>query len=171
MDGAEVHQGNGKMNRSYRYKKNQAGFTLIELMIVVVIVGILASVAIPSYTSYITDARRQGAVQEMLKIASSQEQHFMDNKAYASSLVDLGYVAGTVGMDVSGAIVGATDASAVYNFTISSTTNSTSGIIRAYTVSAIPKASQLDRDTECATLTLTEAGAKTAAGVTSNECW
>jgi type IV pilus assembly protein PilE len=159
------------MNRLYRNKKDQAGFTLIEQMIVVVVIAILASVAIPSYTGYITDARRQGAVQEMLKIGSSQEQHFMDNKAYGSSLVDLGYAAATVGIDASGARTSATDASAVYNFTISSTTTSTSGIIRAYTISAVPKASQLERDTECATLTLTEAGAKTAAGVTNNECW
>ena len=69
------------MNRLYRNKKNQAGFTLIELMIVVVVIAILASVAIPSYTGYITDARRQGAVQEMLKIASAQEQFFLDTKA------------------------------------------------------------------------------------------
>jgi type IV pilus assembly protein PilE len=159
------------MNRLYRNKKNQAGFTLIELMIVVVIIAILASVAIPSYTGYITDARRQGAVQEMLKIASAQEQFFMDNKAYASTLVALGYDAQPIGTDVNGAIVSATDESAMYNFSISSTTTSTSGIIRAYTVSAIPKAAQLERDTECATLTLTEAGVKKADGVISSECW
>jgi type IV pilus assembly protein PilE len=159
------------MNRLYRNKKNQAGFTLIELMIVVVVIAILASVAIPSYTGYITDARRQGAVQEMLKIASAQEQFYMDNKAYASTLVALGYDAQPIGTDVNGAIVPATDESAMYNFAISSTTTSTSGIIRAYTVSAIPKAAQLERDTECATLTLTEAGVKKADGVISSECW
>lgn len=159
------------MNRLYRNKKNQAGFTLIELMIVVVVIAILASVAIPSYTGYITDARRQGAVQEMLKIASAQEQFFMDNKAYASTLVALGYDAQPIGTDVNGAIVPATDASAMYNFAISSTTTSTSGLIRAYTVSASPKAAQYDRDTECATLTLTEAGVKKAAGVINSDCW
>jgi type IV pilus assembly protein PilE len=159
------------MNRLYGNKKNQAGFTLIELMIVVVVIAILASVAIPSYTGYITDARRQGAVQEMLKIASAQEQFFMDNKAYASTLVSLGYDAQPIGTDVNGAIVSATDASAVYNFSISSTTTSTSGIIRAYTVSAIPKAAQYDRDTDCATMTLTQAGVKKADGVINSECW
>jgi type IV pilus assembly protein PilE len=159
------------MNRLYRSKKNQAGFTLIELIIVVVVIAILASVAIPSYTGYITDARRQGAVQEMLKIASAQEQFFMDNKAYASTLVALGYDAQPIGTDANGAIVPAADASAMYNFDISSTTTSTSGVIRAYTVSAVPKIAQLERDTECATLTLTEAGVKTADGALNSECW
>jgi type IV pilus assembly protein PilE len=159
------------MNKSYRYKNIQAGFTLIELMIVVVVVAILASVAIPSYTGYVTDARRQGAVQEVLTIASRQEQHFLDNKAYASSLTQLGYSAQPIGTNENGAIVTATDASAKYNFAISSTTASTSGTIRAYTVSAIPKSSQFTRDTECGTLTITEADVRLAAGVVNESCW
>ena len=159
------------MNRSYRYKNIQAGFTLVELMIVVVVVAILASVAIPSYTSYVMRAHRQGAVQEMLTIASRQEQHFMDNKAYASTIVDLGYSAQPIGTDDNGAVVDASDSSALYTFEISSTTASTSGIIRAYTVSAIPRGTQATRDSGCGTLTITEAGVKKAGGVINDECW
>ena len=159
------------MNKSYGYKNRQTGFTLVELMIVVVVIAILASVAVPSYTGYVTDARRQGAAQELLTIASRQEQHFMDNKAYATSLTQLGYSAQPIGTDDNGAYVGATDASAQYTFAITSTTASTSGVIRAFTVSAIPKASQLSRDTECGTLTLTEAGLRMAGGAQNSDCW
>jgi len=159
------------MNKSYRYKNRQTGFTLVELMIVVVVIAILASVAIPSYSGYVTDARRQGAAQEMLTIASRQEQHFLDNKAYATTLTQLGYSAQPIGTDENGAYVGATDASAMYTFAITSTTATTSGTIRAYTVSAIPKGSQLSRDSECGTLTLNEAGVRTADGASNPECW
>ena len=159
------------MNKSYRYKHSQAGFTLVELMVVVMVIAILASVAIPSYSGYVTDARRQGAAQEMLTIASRQEQHFLDNKAYATTLTQLGYSAQPIGTDENGAYVGATDASAMYTFAITSTTATTSGTIRAYTVSAIPKGSQLSRDSECATLTLNEAGVRTADGASNPECW
>jgi len=159
------------MNKSYRYKNRQTGFTLVELMIVVVVIAILASVAIPSYSGYVTDARRQGAAQEMLTIASRQEQHFLDNKAYATTLTQLGYSAQPIGTDENGAYVGATDASAMYTFAITSTTATTSGTIRAYTVSAIPKGSQLSRDSECGTLTLNEAGVRTAGGASNPECW
>jgi type IV pilus assembly protein PilE len=166
-----VHQGHGKMNNLYGYRNIQAGFTLIELMIVVVVIAILASVGIPSYTGYVADARRQGAVKEVLTIASRQEQHFMDNKTYATSLVDLGYAAATIGTDANGARVAAADSSALYNFTISATTATTSGVVTTFIVSAVPKAAQSSRDTECGTLTLTEAGVKTAHGVINSECW
>jgi len=159
------------MNIAYRYKNIQAGFTLIELMVVVVVIAILASVAVPSYTNYVTAARRQGAAQELLTIASRQEQHFLDNKTYATTLTDLGYSAQPIGIDDSGAYVSATSTDALYTFAITSTTASTSGTIRAFTISAIPKGSQLERDTECATLTLNEAGVKTAAGSINGDSW
>ena len=132
------------MNRSYRNSSKSKGFSLVELMVVVIVIGILASVAVPSYTAYVTDARRQGAAQEILTIASRQEQHFLDNKTYATSLTELGYSAQPIGTDDNGAYVGAADADALYTFAITSTTASTSGTIRAYTVSAIPKGSQLE---------------------------
>jgi len=159
------------MNMDYGYKHIQAGFSLIELMVVVVVIAILASVAVPSYTNYVTAARRQGAVQEVLTIASRQEQHFLDNKGYATTLTGLGYSAQPIGTDDSGTYVAAASTDALYTFAITSTTASTSGTIRAYTISAIPKGSQLARDTECATLTLNQAGVKTADGVINGDCW
>lgn len=62
------------------------GFTLIELMIVVVIVGILAAVAMPSYRNYIVRAARVEAQTELLELASLQEKIFLNSNNYAFSV-------------------------------------------------------------------------------------
>jgi type IV pilus assembly protein PilE len=64
-------------------RSRQGGFTLIELMITVAIVGILAAVAYPSYTSYIRKGVRKGAQAQMLDIANREQQFLLANRAYA----------------------------------------------------------------------------------------
>ena len=63
----------------------QNGFTLIELMVAVAIVGILASIAYPSYTSYIIKGNRSAAQAQMLDIANRQQQFLLANRAFAST--------------------------------------------------------------------------------------
>lgn len=60
------------------------GFTLIEMMIVVVIVGILAAIAIPNYQQYIRRSHRTAAQAEMMDIANRQKQFLLSNRAYVS---------------------------------------------------------------------------------------
>lgn len=60
------------------------GFTLIELMITVAVIGILAAVAFPSYTQYIIRANRSAAQAQMMDIANRQQQFLLANRAYAS---------------------------------------------------------------------------------------
>lgn len=62
------------------------GFTLIELMIAVAIVGILAAVALPSYRNYIVKSNRQGAQSELLDLASIQEKIYLNSSAYSMNL-------------------------------------------------------------------------------------
>lgn len=61
------------------------GFTLIELMITVVIIGILAAVALPSYNDYILRSRLSEATNELSAMRARMEQHYQDNRTYASS--------------------------------------------------------------------------------------
>lgn len=62
------------------------GFTLIEVMVVVVVIGILAAIAYPSYEQYIIRANRSAAQQFMLSIANRQEQYRLDARSYADQI-------------------------------------------------------------------------------------
>jgi type IV pilus assembly protein PilE len=69
----------------------QSGFTLVELMIVVAIVAILATIALPAYQEHTRRGHRAAAQSEMMDIANRQQQFFLANRVYAGSLDDLGY--------------------------------------------------------------------------------
>lgn len=64
---------------------NQKGFTLLELMIVVAIIGIIASIALPSYTDYVKKGRVAEATSTLADIRIKMEQYYQDNRTYAGS--------------------------------------------------------------------------------------
>ena len=69
-----------------KLKKSVTGFTLIELMIVVAIIGILAAVAIPSYNNYVLRGKRADGRAAVLDVLALQERFFSDNQRYATAV-------------------------------------------------------------------------------------
>ena len=68
----------------------QRGVTLIELVIVTIIVGILAAIAIPSYRSYVLRSQRSDAKDAVLALATQQEKHYLQCNRYAAAIAGLG---------------------------------------------------------------------------------
>ena len=67
------------------------GYTLIELMIVVTVLGILTALAVPSYLNYVTESARSDAMIGLTTMAARQELYFSNNGEYALEVAHLGY--------------------------------------------------------------------------------
>ena len=124
------------------------GFTLIELMIVVVIIGVLAAIAYPAYTGYSQKARRSDAKHALLDVQLAEEKWRANNSSYTSDLTDLSWPM--------------TSIDAHYGLSV------TSSNANSYTITATAFNTGLQaNDTTCLTMTLNQNNEKTPA----SGCW
>jgi type IV pilus assembly protein PilE len=65
-------------------RRSSAGFTLVEVMVVVVIIAVLAAIALPSYQDSVRKATRRAAQAFMLDVANREQQYFLDTRSFAT---------------------------------------------------------------------------------------
>lgn len=144
------------------------GVTLIELMIVIVVVGILAAIAVPSYRNYMMRAQRGDAMAALLRIAAAQEKFYLHNNTYATEGQRAGAPPGGLG-------VAATE-SGFYTLAIAANPAFPADFTRGFIATATAAAGGPQiRDTDCRTFTIDQTGARNATNSSNNPnrdaCW
>lgn len=140
--------------------QHQSGFTLIELMIVVAIVGILSAIALPSYQSYIQRGDRASARAALLEAQQFMERFYATNDHYTTDVLC------ATSPTLPARFANVPEHSPRYTLAVASTCNS-------YTLTATP----LQAVSKCGNLTLTNTGLKsvtvpsTPTSSDINDCW
>ena len=139
------------------------GFSLIELMIAVAIIGILAAIAIPMYSDYVTRSRRADGQASLMQVAQELERCYTQFSSYNSDNCKLKNDSG-VSIAVTSLLVSGKDSGEKF-YKITGALESTK-----FTLTATPQNEQAD-DTDCSALTLTHLGEEGTTGDNPGSCW
>ncbi len=135
----------------------EAGFTLVEILIVIAILCVLVAIALPAYQNSIIRSGRAEAKGELMIVASDQERFFSSNNVYAVDATPLVTTDDTTRTTENG----------LYQITVAAGT--TGAIATSFLATATPQRQQTG-DT-CTTLTISNTGVRGATGDTVDECW
>lgn len=139
-------------------RRNQAGFSLVELMVVVAVVGILAGIAMPAYRQYVLQTNRTDAVRGLTLNAQILQRCYAQNFTFTPAAPAPACTASLSG----------TSANNNYTLAVTTLTNNT------YLLTATPKGAQV-KDTTCASFTLDQTGNQQALDTSNNNqtltCW
>lgn len=140
--------------------KTKSGFTLVEVLVVVAILGILGAIAYPLYNSQIEKARRSDARTALLEIAQAEERFFTINGVYTANLAQL---------SLDPDLQAGTSEEGLYNIALANIGGDTG----TFQVTATPVAGQPQADDDCTMLRINHLGVKTGTwtGGGDNRCW
>ncbi len=131
------------------------GFTIIELLIVIAVIGLLVAIAVPSYQDFVMKSRRTEARELLYTAAQRLQQYFTKADKYTTNTTTLA--------------VSATSTNGYYTLTIAAGT--TGSIKTSYALTATPAGSQAN-DTDCGNFMLNSLGTRTVSGSqTTPPCW
>ena len=136
-------------------KRRQHGMTLIELMTVVMVIGVLGMIAIPSYRQYTMRAHRAEAKAALLLLQTNQERFYLTNRTYSDDPAALGFA-------------GSITERGAYALTIEDADAT------GYTARATPRAGgaiDVRNDAQCTEFSITAQGVRDATGTAAANCW
>ena len=140
-----------------------SGMTLIEILIVLVILGVLTAVALPTYQNSVLKSGRTAAKGALMDLALRQEQYFINNKSYSSALTELG-LPDPYYFDRTSVQVAATDGARVYQLSLANAS--------ATSYDGVATAVHEQAADGCGSYTLKSDGTRMVSGaVGSAGCW
>jgi type IV pilus assembly protein PilE len=142
-------------------RHQERGVTLMELLTVIVVLGILASIAVPSYRNYLIRAQRTDAKTALLRVQAAQEKFYLSNNGYTQNVA----TAQPGGLGLS-----ATSESGYYDIRIDFDEEDGN---QSYTAVATPIAGKgQEDDDQCTSLSISDTGARAATGPGGRDlCW
>ena len=127
-------------------------------MVVLLIVGILSAVAVPTYRQYVIRAQRTEAKTALLRLAANQERHYLQNNTYTDDLALLGFATGV-------------SENAVYTLSVPIADTATFQATAVPTPGGGSNAVDMSQDTACARFTINAAGQRRAFPDPDGNCW